>query len=202
MPLVEGDVPQDIAVFAPSLAHRVGFREWWERAARRGASPATAIAFNLVTFSADMRWSCPTSAAPHSSWPGRDSYANLSEHGRYLAEHIAGARFVDDARDRPVALGGRVRLIVDEIEEFVTGGRVHAAPMRLLATVLFIDIVDSTVRAATVGDRQWRHVLDGSTSTWRGSWPATTASSSRPPATASWPASPRRPRRCAAPTRW
>ena len=59
VPLTEDDIPQDIAIFAPSLAHRVGFREWWGRAARRGASPATAIAFNLVTFSADVRWCLP-----------------------------------------------------------------------------------------------------------------------------------------------
>ena len=54
--MTEDGIPRDIAIFAPSLAHRVGFREWWGRAARRGASPATAIAFNLVTFSADVRW--------------------------------------------------------------------------------------------------------------------------------------------------
>ena len=64
VPLTEGDVPQDIAIFAPSLADRVGFQEWWGRAARRGASPATAIAFNLVTFSADLRWCLPDVTCP------------------------------------------------------------------------------------------------------------------------------------------
>src|SRR6516165_3915955 len=51
---VEG-VPRDVAAFAPSLAHRVGFQEWWGRAARRGASPATATAFNVLMFTADVR---------------------------------------------------------------------------------------------------------------------------------------------------
>ena len=110
VPLVEGDVPQDIAVFAPSLAHRVGFREWWERAARRGASPATAIAFNLVTFSADMRGVLPDISCPTLVIARTGSYANLSEHGRYLAEHIAGAalRHVPGTGSAP--LGRRVRL--------------------------------------------------------------------------------------------
>ena len=161
VPLVEGDVPQDIVVFAPSLAHRVGFRDWWARAARRGASPATAMAFNMVTFSADLRWCLPQVRCPTLVLARRDAYANLSRHGRYLAEHIAGARFVTMPGTDLLPWAGEFDSIVDEIEEFVTGGRAHPAPTRLLATVLFIDIVDSTVRAATMGDRQWRDILDG-----------------------------------------
>lgn len=160
VPLLEGDIPRDIVVFAPSLAHRVGFREWWGRAARRGASPATAIAFNLVLFSADVRWSLPAVTCPTLVIVRSDSYANLSEHGRYLAEHIAGARFVTVPGTDLVPWAGEFDSIVDEIEEFVTGGRSAHAPTRLLATVLFTDIVDSTVRAAAAGDRQWRGVLD------------------------------------------
>ena len=64
MAIIEDDVPADIAIFAPSLAHRVGFQEWWGRAARRGASPATALAFNLVMFSADLRWCLPSVTCP------------------------------------------------------------------------------------------------------------------------------------------
>jgi len=160
VPLTEGDVPQDIAVFAPSLAHRVGFREWWERAARRGASPATAIAFNLVTFSADVRWCLPDVTCPTLVIARSESYANLSEHGRYLAEHIAGARFVTFPGPDLLPWAGDYDAIVDEMEEFVTGERAAHAPTRALVTVLFTDIVDSTVRAAEAGDRRWRAVLD------------------------------------------
>ncbi len=158
--MTEDDIPRDIAIFAPSLARRVGFREWWGRAARRGASPATAQAFNLVTFSADVRWCLPAVSCPTLIFARLDSYASLSLHGRYLYEHIAGARLVSTTGPDIIPWAGEFDSIVDEMEEFVTGARgVHAAT-RLLAAVLFTDIVDSTVRAAEMGDRQWRAVLD------------------------------------------
>jgi class 3 adenylate cyclase len=160
VPLVEGGVPQDIAIFAPSLAHRVGFREWWARAARRGASPATAAAFNLLTFSADVRWCLPDVTCPALVLARRDSYANLSEHGRYLAEHITGARYVSIPGIDLLPWSGEFDSVIEEVEEFVTGARGTDAPTRLLATVLFVDMVDSTVRAAAAGDRAWRRVLD------------------------------------------
>jgi class 3 adenylate cyclase len=160
VPLVDGDVPQDIAIFAPSLAHRVGFQEWWGRAARRGASPATAAAFNLVTFSADLRWCLPDISCPTLVFARLGSYANLSEHGRYLADHIAGARIITIAGPDLVPWAGEFDSIVDDMEEFVTGARGEHAATRMLSTVLFTDIVDSTVRAAAAGDRQWRGVLD------------------------------------------
>jgi class 3 adenylate cyclase len=154
------EVPQDIAIFAPSLAHRVGFREWWGRAARRGASPSTAIAFNIVTFSADVREhlaaiSCPTLVISRT-----EGFANLVEHGRYLGDQIEGARFVTFPGPDLLPWAGEFDSIADEIEEFVTGARSPHAAQRLLATVLFTDIVDSTVRAAAAGDQQWRSVLD------------------------------------------
>jgi class 3 adenylate cyclase len=160
VPEVEEGVPQDIAVFAPSLAHRVGFREWWGRAARRGASPATAVAFNLVTFSADVRSylsgiQCPTLVVSR-----EQSYGGLHQHGRYLAEHIEGARLATVPGVDLLPWSGEFDALIDEIEEFVTGSRSSFAATRTLATVLFTDIVDSTVRAARDGDRRWRAVLD------------------------------------------
>jgi class 3 adenylate cyclase/pimeloyl-ACP methyl ester carboxylesterase len=160
VPMNDVDVPQDIAIFVPSLAHRVGFREWWGRAARRGASPATSIAFNVVTFSADMREHLPAITCPTLVISRTDAFANLVEHGRYLSEHIVGARFVTFPGPDMLPWAGQFDLIVDEIEEFVTGQRSGHAPERTLATVLFTDIVDSTVMAAAAGDRQWHSVLD------------------------------------------
>jgi class 3 adenylate cyclase len=158
--VTEDGIPRDIAIFAPSLAHRVGFREWWGRAARRGASPATAAAFNLTTFSADLRWCLPSITCPTLVFTRLGSYANLSQHGRYLANHIAGARLVTTTGPDIIPWAGEFDSVIDEMEEFVTGTRGAHAATRQLAAVLFTDIVDSTVHAATVGDRQWRAVLD------------------------------------------
>jgi class 3 adenylate cyclase len=160
IPLVEEDVPQDIAIFAPSLAHRVGFKEWWGRAARRGASPATSIAFNLVTFTSDVRDCLPDIRCPALLISRTEGFIDLVEHGRYLYERIEGARFVTFAGPDLLPWAGEFDSIADEMEEFVTGERSAHAPERTLATVLFTDIVDSTVRAAAIGDRQWRGVLD------------------------------------------
>ena len=154
------EVPQDIAIFVPSLAHRVGFREWWGRAARRGASPATAIAFNLVTFTADLRAELPKVGCPTLVISRAEAYANLVEHGRYLSDHIPDARFLEVPGNDMLLWAGEFDSIVDEIEEFLTGGRSAHEAERALATVLFTDIVDSTVHAAAAGDRQWRAVLD------------------------------------------
>jgi class 3 adenylate cyclase len=154
------EVPQDITIYVPSMAHRVGFREWWGRAARRGASPATAIAWNLVLFSADVRRDLPAVSCPTLVLSRRDAFADLVEHGRYLAEMIPGARFVALAGSDMLPWAGEFDSIVDEIEEFVTGSRRGHQHERTLATVLFTDIVDSTARAATAGDHEWRGVLD------------------------------------------
>jgi class 3 adenylate cyclase len=158
---VDGEeVPLDIGVYVPSLAHRVGFREWWGRAARRGASPSTAIAWNLANFSADMRHHLPDISCPTLVISRTDTYADLVEHGRYLSESIDGARFVTFAGPDLLPWAGEFDSIIDEIEEFITGQRRGHQAERALATVLFTDIVDSTVLAAAAGDRHWRGVLD------------------------------------------
>jgi len=107
-----------------------------------------------------VRWCLPSVTCPTLVFARLDSYAQLSEHSRYLSEHITGARLVTTTGPDILPWAGEFDSIIDEMEEFVTGVRgVHAAT-RLLAAVLFTDIVDSTVRAAEVGDRQWRAVLD------------------------------------------
>jgi class 3 adenylate cyclase len=82
------------------------------------------------------------------------------DQGRYLAAHLPGARYVEMAgHDHLVFVGDGDRL-VDEIQEFLTGSRSEQDVDRVLATVMFTDIVDSTKRAVELGDRQWRALLD------------------------------------------
>jgi class 3 adenylate cyclase len=80
-------------------------------------------------------------------------------HARYLAEHIPGARYVELPGVDHIPSVGDQDAILGEIEEFLTGVRHEREPERVLATVLFTDIVGSTERAAELGDRRWRDLL-------------------------------------------
>ena len=81
------------------------------------------------------------------------------ESGRYLAEHIPDAKYVELPGDDHFPFVGDLDAILDEIEEFLTGSRRAREPDRVLATVLFTDIVGSTERAAELGDRRWTELL-------------------------------------------
>jgi class 3 adenylate cyclase len=148
-----------VAEFAPSAAHDPHFREWWAAAGRRGASPATARSLLRVAFESDVRAVLPTISAP-------TLLVHFSEHlslpaGEYMRERMADARVVlVPGRDDFWWSADSAGLVVDEIEEFLTGVRGGGAADRVLATVLFTDIVRSTERASEIGDRAWRDVLD------------------------------------------
>lgn len=81
-------------------------------------------------------------------------------HGRYLAEHIPGAKYLESPGSDHVWVGEDLEVFPGEIEEFVTGKRGVVISDRVLATVMFTDIVDSTIRASEIGDRAWRDLLD------------------------------------------
>jgi class 3 adenylate cyclase len=81
------------------------------------------------------------------------------EVSRNLAKHLPNARFIELPGDDHAPIGDTTRLF-DEIEEFLTGSRPVELTDRLLATVLFTDIVDSTAKATELGDRRWRELLD------------------------------------------
>src|SRR5947209_1531591 len=84
----------------------------------------------------------------------------LVDHSRYLAEHIPGAKYVELPGGDHWPWMGDSDAVIEELEEFVTGTRSPREPDRVLATVLFTDIVDSTRRAADIGDRRWRDLLE------------------------------------------
>jgi len=88
-----------------------------------------------------------------------DSYIHAAL-GRYLADRIPGARYVELEGDDHLWWAGDTDQLLDSVEEFFTGAPPAHAADRMLATVLFTDIVDSTATAAALGDRRWRDVLD------------------------------------------
>jgi class 3 adenylate cyclase len=152
--------PYALELWAPSVAHDAQFRQWWAKYLRLGASPSAVIGVFRMNAAIDVREILPALHVPtlvlHRSG---DRPINV-EQGRFLAENIPGARFVElDGNDHLWWVGDS-ESIVNEIEEFLTGERQTTEPDRVLATVLFTDIVDSTMRAAEMGDRRWRDLLD------------------------------------------
>jgi len=148
----------DLPVMAPSLASDANFSSWWRRAGHRGASPATARAV-WEAATTDLRSILGTLRVPTLVIHSVDNRFVRAEHGRYLAEHIPNARYLelDTADHIPWTSDAD---FVGEIEEFLTGERGLAPRDRLLATVLFTDIVDSTKQATELGDRAWKERLD------------------------------------------
>jgi class 3 adenylate cyclase len=152
--------PELVVATNPSLADDPASQPAVAKALRLAASPATAAAMMRMLLELDIRPVLPAIRVPTLVLHGKDDETLPIEHGRYLAEHIAGARFAElPGSDFAVAFGDPEPL-VGEVEEFLTGARGAIDPDRVLATVLFTDIVGSTERAAALGDHRWRELLD------------------------------------------
>ena len=149
----------DVALIAPSMRDDPQFRDWWVRASRRGASPASARAIIGLVSRADVRDRLPEIKAPTLVLHRSENLFVPVGLGRFVGEHIPGARFVALPGADHAPFTGDADEIVDEIEEFLTGHRTGGGE-RVLASVLFTDIVDSTRRAAALGDAAWRGYLD------------------------------------------
>ena len=149
----------DVAFLAPSLAANPDFRQWWERSTRRSAGPAMARRFNRALFAADVRHLLGEVTVPTLVVARRD-FALGTAHARYVADHIPGARYVEVPGADLLPFAGDADALLDEVEEFLTGGRASVEAERVLATVMFTDIVGSTALAAELGDRRWRALLD------------------------------------------
>jgi len=166
------DAPDDLVVMAPRLAGDPAFAEWWHRTSRRGASPATASAIWRLIGELDVRRVLPQVRVPTLVLHTRDNQYVRAAHSQYLAEHVPGAVLVELPGSDFVPWAAAADF-AGEIEEFLTGVR-HAPPTdRLLATVLFTDIVGSTEQAAAMGDRPWRALLDLHDRTAHARWRAT-----------------------------
>ena len=155
-----GDAIDDVAMMAPSLATDAEFRSWWKHAGQRAASPAIARAINLLAARADIRALLPMIEAPTLVLHRLHNAFFPISHGRYLAENIANAKLVELPGRDHLPFVGDTDALLGEIEEFLTGARGTQDVDRVLATILFTDIVDSTKRAASTGDHRWRELLD------------------------------------------
>jgi pimeloyl-ACP methyl ester carboxylesterase len=136
------------------------FMEWAGRLERLAASPGTiARIFDLIG-EFDVREVLPSIRVPTLIMHRREDTFIKVEHSRYIAEHIPGARYVELEGPDNMFATGDTEAILGEVEEFLTGTRHEREPDRMLATVMFTDIVGSTRRAADLGDRHWRDLLE------------------------------------------
>jgi class 3 adenylate cyclase len=151
-----------LAMISPSIGNDPAFRAWFDRAGNLGATPAMAQAHWVTVFTSDVRHLLSEIRVPTLVLHRVDTAALFLNvrHGRFLAEHIPGAKYVELPGADSLHWVGDTRQMLDEIEEFVTGVRGDSGAERALATVLFTDIVGSTDLAAQLGDGPWRDVLD------------------------------------------
>jgi len=145
---------------APSMAHDERFRAWWARHLRLSASPAAFATLSRMNAQIDVRNVLPAIRVPTLILHSVSDRAMDIGGARYLAEQIPGAKLIELTGPDHVPFLSDADRVADEIEEFLTGTRQGREPDRVLATVLFTDIVGATERAASMGDRSWHDLLD------------------------------------------
>jgi class 3 adenylate cyclase len=147
-------------ILAPSMAHDERFLAWFRRFERASATPNAAAAMLRWSMEIDIRALLPTITVPTLLVHRRDIALIEPRAARWMAEQIPGARYVELPGQDIFAMVGDVDAISDEVEEFLTGVPLPRDVDRVLATVLFTDIVGSTKKAQELGDGQWRYLID------------------------------------------
>jgi class 3 adenylate cyclase len=143
----------------PSRGGDQRFCRWFAKLMRSAASPRAAQAFARALLEIDARPLLPLIQAPTLVLHRSEAPLFAIEHGRFLAEHIAGAKLVELAGSDWGLPWQGADIALDHIEQFLGGLRRPPDPTRVLATVLFTDIVGSTEQAGRLGDRRWRELL-------------------------------------------
>jgi pimeloyl-ACP methyl ester carboxylesterase len=146
--------------FAPSRASDAALQRWWGRNERLGASPAAVTALMRMNSQIDISGILAAVRVPTLVVHRTGDTTVKVEGGRDIAAHIPGARLVEiPGVDHLFYVGDNADAIADAIEEFLTGARAPVPVDRVLATVLFTDIVGSSEKAAALGDQRWRDLL-------------------------------------------
>ena len=142
---------------APSLTEDARFRRWLERAERLATPPDERLWRLQSVYDMDLRHTLSSIRAPTLVINRRDR--RTAAQCRYLADHITAAKYVEMPGTDALFFTGDAGAVIDAIEEFLTGQLAPPQTDRVLATVLFTDLVDSTRQAARLGDRRWRELL-------------------------------------------
>ncbi len=150
---------EGLAVFAPSMSEDPELASWLARMQRLAASPGEARRLLSSAIDLDVRHALPRIRVPALIMHRRGEQGWDPRHSRYLAENIPGAHHVELEGVDSFPFIGDSDAILEEVEEFLTGGRGRGELARALLTVMFTDIVDATVRASQLGDGRWRDLL-------------------------------------------
>jgi class 3 adenylate cyclase len=149
-----------VGYWAPSLANDKQFLRSWGKMERLGVSPGRVRLLLQMARDCDVRHVLPVIRVPTLVLNRSGDQATPIEGARYIAEHIPGAKYIELPGDDHFPWVGDIDAILKEVQEFVTGVRYVPEIDRVLATVLFTDIVGSTERAVELGDHQWRDLLE------------------------------------------
>ena len=149
-----------VQIVAPSRAGDERFRRWFAKLLRTGATPRAVQTRLRTVLEVDLRPILPLIQVPTLILHRRDFQYLSVDHARFLAEHIPGAKLVELPGADGTLIWETPELALDLIEEFLTGMHRSTEPTRVLATVMFTDIVGSTERARRLGDRRWRELLE------------------------------------------
>ncbi len=148
-----------LPMFAPSLGDDPAYQQWWGKFERLGANPGAAIALMRMNNEIDITDILPAIHVPTLVIHKTDDVTIDIEGGRTLATRIPNARMFEMPGQDHLPWADDCEPYLREIEEFLTGETSAPITDRVLATVLFTDIVDSTARAGALGDRAWRDLL-------------------------------------------
>jgi len=144
---------------APTMADDPQFRSWWATYLRMGASPGAALALTQMNAEIDVRHVLPSIRVPTLVIHRTEDRCLKVEEGRYVADRIPGAKYVELPGHDHLPFVGDQDAILDEVEEFVTGVRHTLEPDRVLATVLFTRIIDSQEHAERLGEKRWQELI-------------------------------------------
>ena len=151
--------PVGIQERAPSAAHDPQFREWWATYLRMGASPGAAVALTQMNAEIDVRNVLASIRVPSLVIHRREDQCLKVEEGRFVAERIPGAKFVELPGNDHLPFVGDQDAILDEMEEFLTGVRHSLERDTVLATVLFTRLIGSDEHAVKLGRERWDDLL-------------------------------------------
>ena len=146
-------------IWSPSMLGDDAYKQWRATYLRLAASPGAAISVMRMNMEIDARHVLPAIGAPTLILHRTGDRLTPVDQARHMAKHIRCAKLVELPGEDHTPWVGDTDALLDEIEEFLTGIRHGPEPDRILATVLFTDIVGSTKRAVELGDRDWRELL-------------------------------------------